>query len=67
MAAQTGSPAGVGPGQPTVGYSAADRGLVRYYEHVGYLACIVPLGTFDDISALRAHTSDFTATVRIST
>ncbi len=62
-----GAPAGSDAAQLTIGYYAPNQGLVLYYEHVGYFAGIVPLGTFDDISALRAHTSDFTGTVRIST
>ena len=58
-----GAPAGSDAAQLTIGYYAPDQGLVLYYEDVGYFAGIVPLGTFDNISALRSYTSEFTATV----
>lgn len=62
-----GAPTGSDAAQLTIGYYAPGQGLVLYYEHVGYFPGIVPLGTFDNISALRSHTGEFTATVRAST
>jgi hypothetical protein len=36
-----------------IGYYAPNQSLVLYYDHVGYYAGIIPIGTFDDVDAIR--------------
>ena len=44
-----------------IGYYAPDRVLVLYYEHVGRFNGIVPIGTFEDLAAVRDQADGFTA------
>ena len=37
----------------TLGYYSPDQAIVLYYDSVGYYEGIIPLGTFDDIAAVR--------------
>lgn len=47
----------------SIAYYAPSQALVLYYENVGRYPGIMPLGTLDDITDLRAATSAFTATI----
>ncbi|MDR6611928.1 cyclophilin-like fold protein [Leifsonia sp. 1010] len=47
-----GMPAGSAASPGTIGYYAPDQVIVLYYEHVGYYPGIIPIGTFDDVSAV---------------
>ena len=60
----TGAPRGSAAPAATIGYYAPAQALVLYYENVGHFTGIMPVGKLDDITALRAHTTDFTATIR---
>lgn len=51
----------------TIAYYQPARSLVLYYEDVGTFPGIMPVGWFDDVAALLAVTSDFTATIRHAT
>lgn len=57
-----GMPEGGSAEPGTIGYYAPDQGLVLYYDSVGYYPGIIPLGTFDDIAAVR-DAGPFTGTV----
>lgn len=46
----------------TFGYYAPDQAIVLYYDSVGYYEGIIPLGTFDDVAAVRDAPA-FTGTV----
>ncbi|MCS5721717.1 cyclophilin-like fold protein [Herbiconiux sp. CPCC 203407] len=48
-----GMPSGGSAEPGTVGYYAPDQALVLYYDSVGYYEGIIPLGTFDDVAAVR--------------
>lgn len=48
----------------TIGYYVPNQSLVFYYQSVGYYPGIIPLGTFDDVAAIRESTS-FTGTLTI--
>lgn len=48
----------------TIAYYAPAKSIVLYYADVGTFSGIMPIGTFDDPGALRAITTDFTATIR---
>ena len=50
-----------------IAYYQPAQSLVLYYEDVGTFPGITPVGWYDDIAALRAFTSDFTATTRRGT
>lgn len=57
-----GMPAGGSAEPGTIGYYAPDQALVLYYDSVGYYNGIIPLGTFDDVAAVRDAPA-FTGTV----
>ncbi len=59
-----GAPRGSAAPAATIAYYSPAQALVLYYEDVGQFAGIMPVGVFDDTTALAAHTSDFTATIR---
>jgi hypothetical protein len=59
-----GAPAGSEAPPLTIGYYAADQGLVLYYDRVGYFAGIVRLGRFENADSVMGQASDFTATIR---
>jgi hypothetical protein len=48
-----GMPSGGSAEPGTIGYYAPDQALVLYYDTVGYYDGIIPLGTFDDVAAVR--------------
>ncbi len=48
-----GMPSGGSAEPGTIGYYAPDQALVLYYDTVGYYSGIIPLGTFDDVAAVR--------------
>lgn len=52
-----GMPAGSSAEPGTIGYYAPDQALVLYYDSVGYFTGIVPLGTFDNVAAVRDASS----------
>jgi hypothetical protein len=56
-----GAPAGSDADPLTIGYYAPDQVLVLYYEHVGRFNGIVPIGTFEDLAAVRDQPDGFTA------
>lgn len=47
----------------TIGYYAPEQALVLYYEYVGRFNGIVPLGTFEDLDAVRRQPDGFSATL----
>ncbi len=59
-----GMPEGSSAEPGTIGYYAPHRVLVLYYRSVGYYRGIIPLGTFDDIAAVRDAPA-FTSTVSV--
>jgi len=60
--ALAGMPAGSSAEPGTIGYYAPGQALVLYYDTVGYYNGIIPLGTFDDVAAVRDAPA-FTGTV----
>lgn len=48
-----GMPSGGSAEPGTIGYYAPDQAIVLYYDSVGYYNGIIPIGTFDDVSAVR--------------
>ncbi|MBG6059687.1 hypothetical protein RCH16_003088 [Cryobacterium sp. MP_M5] len=60
----TGAPAGSDASPTTIGYYAPDQRLVLYYDHVGYFAGIVPIGTYEDTRAIETQSINFTVTLR---
>ena len=46
----------------TIGYYVPSQALVLYYDNVGYYDGIVPIGTFDDVAAIRDAPA-FTGTI----
>ena len=60
----SGAPARSSAPVGTIAYYAPARSIVLYYADVGTFSGIMPIGTFDDPAALRAITTDFTATIR---
>ena len=60
-----GLPSGGGAEPGTIGYYAPDQALVLYYDTVGYYEGIIPLGTFDDVPAVR-DAAPFTGTVSVA-
>lgn len=48
----------------TIGYYAPDQALVLYYESVGYFNGIIPIGTFDDVAAVR-DSAPFAGTITL--
>lgn len=48
-----GMPSGGSAEPGTIGYYAPDQAIVLYYEAVGYYNGIIPIGTFDDVAAVR--------------
>lgn len=56
-----GVPAGSDADPLTIGYYAPEQALVLYYEHVGHFNGIVPIGTFEDLAAVRDQADGFTA------
>jgi hypothetical protein len=61
-----GAPDGSDASPLTIGYYAPDQRLVLYYDHVGYFSGIVPLGTFENTTAVKKQTSDFAARIRVA-
>ena len=59
-----GAPEGSDAAPLMIAYYVPEQSLVLYYEHVGYFAGIVPIGTYEDTDAIKSQTNDFTATVR---
>jgi hypothetical protein len=57
-----GLPSGGSAEPGTFGYYAPDQAIVLYYDSVGYYEGIIPLGTFDDVAAVRDAPA-FTGTV----
>jgi len=57
-----GLPSGGSAEPGTVGYYAPDQAIVLYYDSVGYYEGIIPLGTFDDVAAVR-HAPAFTGII----
>jgi hypothetical protein len=57
-----GMPSGGSAEPGTIGYYAPDQALVLYYDTVGYYNGIIPLGTFEDVAAVRDAPA-FTGTV----
>lgn len=57
-----GMPSGSSADAGTIGYYAPNQGLVLYYDSVGYYPGIIPLGSFEDVDAVRAA-QPFTGTV----
>lgn len=57
-----GMPSGGSAEPGTVGYYAPDQAIVLYYDSVGYYEGIIPLGSFDDVAAVRDAPA-FTGTV----
>lgn len=60
-----GAPAGSGAEPGMIGYYVPDQRLILYYEQVGYHAGIVPLGTFDDVLAIKALPNGTTLTMQV--
>nr|WP_254069336.1 cyclophilin-like fold protein [Herbiconiux sp. VKM Ac-2851] len=60
-----GLPSGGGAEPGTIGYYAPDQALVLYYDAVAYYEGIIPLGTFDDVPAVR-DAAPFTGTVSVA-
>lgn len=58
-----GMPAGSDADPLTIGYYSPEQALVLYYEHVGHFNGIVPIGTFDDLAAVRDQADGFSATL----
>jgi hypothetical protein len=58
-----GMPAGSDAEPLTIGYYAPEQALVLYYEYVGRFNGIVPIGTFEDLTAVRDQPDGFTATL----
>lgn len=58
------APSGSDAAPLTIGYYVPDQRLILYYDDVGYFDGIVPIGTYEDISAVTGLSSDFTATLR---
>lgn len=52
-------------GGSAIGYYVPNQSLVFYYQSVGYYPGIIPLGTLDDVAAIRESTS-FTGTLTIN-
>ena len=48
----------------TIAYYAPQHSLVLYYDHVGYFAGIVPIGTYERTDAIECQAGDFTVTIR---
>jgi hypothetical protein len=48
-----GMPSGSDAEPGTIGYYAPSQALVLYYDNVDYYDGIVPIGTFDDVAAIR--------------
>ncbi|MGY4857296.1 cyclophilin-like fold protein [Cryobacterium sp. AP23] len=48
----------------TIGYYAPQQSLVLYYDHVGYFAGIVPIGTYERTGAIESQAGNFTVTLR---
>jgi hypothetical protein len=59
----TGAPEGSTAAPMTIGYYVPDQHLILYYAHVGYFDGIVPIGTYDDASAVESQSGDFTGTL----
>ena len=59
-----GAPDRSGADPLTIGYYSPDQRLILYYDHVGSFAGIVPIGTFEDLDAVRNHDGEFTVTIR---
>lgn len=57
-----GMPSGGSAEPGTVGYYAPDQSIVLYYDSVGYYEGIIPLGSFEDVAAVRDAPA-FTGTV----
>ncbi|PPG28795.1 hypothetical protein C5E10_12995 [Pseudoclavibacter sp. RFBG4] len=49
-----GMPSGSAAEAGTIGYYAPNEGLVLYYDSVGHFPGIIPIGTFEDVAAVRA-------------
>ncbi|SIT83424.1 cyclophilin-like fold protein [Microbacterium sp. RU33B] len=60
----SGAPARSSAPVGTIAYYAPAKSIVLSYADVGTFSGIMPIGTFDDPAALRAITTDFTATIR---
>ena len=58
-----GMPAGSDAEPLTIGYYAPEQALVLNYEYVGRFNGIVPIGTFEDLAAVRDQPDGFTATL----
>ncbi|WP_306902473.1 cyclophilin-like fold protein [Arthrobacter pascens] len=58
-----GMPAGSDAAPLTIGYYAPEQALVLYYKYVGRFNGIVPIGTFEDLAAIRDQAYGFTATL----
>ena len=56
-----GMPAGSDADPLTIGYYAPEQALVLYYKYVGRFNGIVPIGTFEDLAAVRDQADGFTA------
>ncbi|ASD22555.1 hypothetical protein B7495_11035 [Cryobacterium sp. LW097] len=48
-----GMPSGGSAEPGTIGYYAPDQALVLYYDTVGYYSGIIPIGTFNEVAAVR--------------
>lgn len=59
-----GMPEGSGAGPGVIGYYAPNQVLVLYYDEVPYFTGIVPIGTFEDVAAVR-DAAPFVATITI--
>ena len=57
-----GMPSGSSAEPGMIGYYAPSQSLVLYYHTVGYYRGIIPLGTYDDVAAVR-DAPPFTGTV----
>lgn len=54
-----GMPAGSDADPLTIGYYAPEQALVLYYKYVGRFNGIVPIGTFEDLAAVRDQADGF--------
>jgi hypothetical protein len=60
-----GAPQRAGADPLAIGYYSPDQRIVLYYDHVDSFAGIVPIGTFDDLDAVKNQAGNFTVTIRV--
>jgi len=61
-----GAPERSGAEPLSIGYYSPDQALVLYYEQVGASPGIVPLGSFDDLEAIKNQSADFSMVIRLA-